>query len=158
MARQRFPVLQPDPAEPRRTTGLKNGSRWPAALSFFGSGFLSPAAGFGSFTATVVPAATFAGATAGVTAAVFGLSGCLFLLKGSFALPVFATGTTAALTAGTLPVGVAGLAATTGCCTAAVAPLTDIVASAGLLATTLLVVGATATFCGTTAPDLATGC
>src|SRR6476659_8889033 len=99
MARHRFPELQPEPLEPRRTTGLKNGSRRPAALSFLGSGFLSSADVFDSFTATVVPGATFAGSADGATTAVFGLSDCLFLLKGSFPLPVFATGTTAAFTA-----------------------------------------------------------
>src|SRR5215510_6813833 len=52
MARQRFPVLQPDPTMLRFTTGLTNGSRRPVRLIAFGVSFLESPTFFLSWTWT----------------------------------------------------------------------------------------------------------
>src|SRR4029077_3231467 len=73
IARQRFPVLQPEPTMARLTTGLINGSRRPAKLIFLGpSGFAS--AGFFWFSTAICcwgcdflcPAGAFALLTTGL--------------------------------------------------------------------------------------------
>src|SRR6266849_10281466 len=87
MARQRFPVLQPEPTMARLTTGLMNGSRRPARLIFFGaSGFAS--AGFFWFSTAICcwgcaflcPAEAFALATTGL-AETFEATGTFTLVR-----------------------------------------------------------------------------
>src|SRR6202171_622352 len=52
MARQRLPMLQPEPTMLRLTTGLTNGSRRPVRLITLGSCFLATSGVFLSWTAT----------------------------------------------------------------------------------------------------------
>ena len=84
MVRQRFPALQPDPAAPIATTGLRNGSRHPAErisseTGLFSAGLLSCTDGFALGTAATVATAFLWPAVltraTGLTATVFTVPG-----------------------------------------------------------------------------------
>src|SRR5437773_166895 len=124
IARQRLPMLHPEPIMLRLTTGLTNGSRRPVILITLGSCFLATSGLFLSLTATLcleragltVFTALVLGATDllacfGAFVAIAGVEG-FALLAAVGAAVLLATGAAAPLVFGWVLAGLAGAAAT----------------------------------------------